>query len=97
MGEWTEGLKNGQGKKHGPTVASSKGSLLPETRTAMANVEASRVSRACVDMLTASLWAGNEDATVNVMCRPRPRAYLPFGAHKNIQLLNPRHNLFQPI
>jgi hypothetical protein len=65
-----------KGKEHGPTVASSKGCLLPEIRTAMASVETPQVSQACVDMLTASLWVGNENASVNVMLRPRPGAFL---------------------
>ncbi len=50
-----------KGKEHGPTVACSKGRLLPVIRTAMANVEAPQVSRACVDMLTASSWVGYPD------------------------------------
>ena len=72
---WANGqteLKMDKANEHGPTVACSKGSLLPVIRTAMANVEAPQVSRACVDMLTASSWVGNEKASVNVMYRPRP-------------------------
>jgi len=61
----------GKEKEHGPTAAYLKDSLLLAIRTATANAEAQQVSPECVDMLTASLWVGNENASANVMCQPR--------------------------